>query len=286
MSDFSTIAYAKINADFPQEEFIKEYDQRILPWANPFINGHWGVTSTIELNQHWGMVPPEEYDTSDVWEQPGDASTLTQIIRKRRVWKMAQLMTVNRAEVTDPLVAKYSYFGGPAVRNETLGQNYRFYLKPQFEGLKIIQWIRDTLPLTDIKNIHCVSMEPDCFATIHRDAQGLYQKDSSANGSRVFKEGYVVVCINISDGGVPLSWALDGADVWNVRKINDPVYITNDYFLHGVGLCTSRRRQVRVMGRPQAELRDMLDSASVVDIGPNYKFDNSFGPITPRPEKI
>lgn len=282
--NFSTLAYAKLNLNFPQEEFIKEYDEVIEPRANPFVNGEHGVLSTIELNSHWKMVPDEEYNTSDVWKQEGNAGTLVQIIRKRRVWKMAQLMILDTSNQADPLFTKLKYFGGPALRNETLTESYRYTIKPEFANLKMWQWMNDVLPLTDIKNIHCVSMEPGSFATIHRDAQGLYNKDSSANGSRVYNEGYVVICLNVSDGGTPLYWALDGEDVWNARQTNDPVYLTNDYFLHGVGICTSRRRQVRVMGKPKKELLDLFDASSIVDVGENYNYDNSFGPIAPRPQ--
>jgi hypothetical protein len=108
--NFSTLAYATLDLTFPQEEFIKEYDEVIDPRANPFINGEHGVLSTIELNSHWKMVPDEEYNTSDVWTQDGNAGTLVKKIRKRRVWKMAQLMALDTSTHSDPLFAKLIFW--------------------------------------------------------------------------------------------------------------------------------------------------------------------------------
>ena len=47
------------------------------------------------------------------------------------------------------------------------------------------------------------------------------------------------------------------------------VYLTNDYFLHGVPEVTSRRRQIRVSGIPKSEMWDLFVNDSIIDIGSN-----------------
>ena len=271
--DFSTIAYAGLNVSFDAEEFAKEYDERILPNGIPITNGKTGINLLQDLNKKWGMVPPELYDTGDIWEQPGDAYTMKYIKRERPCWNLTQLMQLDLTDVTDPYLIKYSKRGGTSFRNETLDPKYKFYIRPMYEDLKIWKWIQETLPFEKINGLHCVSIEPGGFAAIHRDMKGLYGSGSSAGVSKVFKMGYIVLNLNISNGGAPLYWALDGKDSENVYKADRQVYISNDYFLHGVPIVTSRRRQIRILGIPKPELWDLIDHNDKVDIGPDYVFD-------------
>lgn len=271
-TDFSTIAYAKLNLDFDHELFAKEFDEQITPHGFPISSSINAVKLFTGLNKRWGMVPPELYDTGDVWDQPGDASTLRYIKRERPAWILTQLMQMDITNITDPYLLRCSRNGATDFRNETLNPEYSFAIKDKFADLKIYNWIQNNLPFKKINGIHCVSIEPGGFAAIHRDNKGLYDNHSSAGSSKVFKNGYVVICINISDGGVPLYWSLDGMGVKDPFKVNDPVYITNDYFLHGVPVVESRRRQVRVTGIPKPELLDLIDHNNKVDIGPDYQF--------------
>jgi hypothetical protein len=82
--------------------------------------------------------------------------------------------------------------------------------------------------------------------------------------------------LNLSDGGSPLYWSLDGPDAVNCFKANDPLYLSSDYFMHGVGIVNSRRRQVRVAGIPRPELWDLFDKDSIIDLGENYQYDSSW----------
>ncbi len=271
--DFSTLAHAKLNLDFDHSLFAKEYDERILPNGIPICNGLVSIVHTEKLNEKWGMVDPALYNTGDYFEQTGDHTTMRYVKRDRPQWQMVQLMDLDRSNVTDPLLQRVASAGGPSVRNETLDSQFNFAIKSQFADLQIWNWINSNLPFNKINSVHCVSLEPGGLSTIHRDMKGLYDNGSSAGINKVYKNGYVVICINITNGGGPLYWALDGKEVANCRKADDPVYLTNDYFMHGVPICTSRRRQVRVTGIPKPELWDLIDPDSVVDIGHNYRFD-------------
>jgi hypothetical protein len=271
MNDYSTVAYAKINLTFNKSEFIKEYDEQIYPISTYIQNGKLSMELTRKLNEIWNMVPNDVYDTADYFDQPGNIDTHTVIKRQRRVWKMCQLMTLDIENITDPLLIKYAGRGGTALRNETLDKKY--VVKDTFKNLKLVEWINKNLPIYDIISIHCVAIDRDGFSTIHRDMKGLYGSISSAGTNRVYKSGYITICLNISNGGVPLFWSLDGKDSVNCFKADEDTYLTNDYFLHGVPICTSRRRQVRITARPKQDFFNLLDKSSIIDVGKNYNFN-------------
>jgi len=84
----------------------------------------------------------------------------------------------------------------------------------------------------------------------------------------------VIIALNISDGGVPLWWTLDGDDNKKVFTTNDAVYLHSDYFLHGVPICSSRRRQIRITGVPTARLTELIDHSTTVVLPDDYKFDS------------
>lgn len=271
---FKNFAYAKLNLDFDSELFAKEYDEKILPEGIKITNSHRAVKLTEELNKIWNMVDPELYDTADYYEQPGDATTMKYVRRDRPQWLMVQLMQLDTTGIDDPLLLKWAYNGGQSLRNESLDKN--FFIKPQFKDLQIYKWILDNLPFEKINSIHCVSLEPGGMSTIHRDMKGLYDGKTSAHINRVSNNGFVNICLNISNGGSPLYWALDGKDLINVIKTDDKVYLTNDYFMHGVGITTSRRRQVRVVGRPKPEMMELFDKNTIMDLGDDYEYDPSW----------
>ena len=274
-NDYTQLAYAKVNLTFDRELFIKEYDQYILPAGIPLSNSQGIVHLTTKLNEMWGMVPPEIYNTGDVWVQPGSAATLKYITRDRPCWLMTQLMELDTTNVDDPLMKRWAKTGGQSIRNETLGPEYKWNIKDEFKHLEIWKWIQ-TLPFKKINSLHCVSIEPGGFSVIHRDMKGFYDSQSSAGVSKVAKNGYVIMTLNITDGGGPLYWALDGEECTKPLKANDDVYLTNDYFLHGVPVMTSRRRQLRITGIPTEELWDMIDHSTVIDVGPDYNYDPNY----------
>lgn len=271
---FQNLTYAKLNLDFDKDLFCKEYDEKILPSGVPTGNSQIGSEMTKNLNKVWGMVSEKEYDEVDTFDQPGDATTYKFNKKKRPSWIMNQLMYIDPFNITDPLILKYSKDAvGPSIRNEGLDQKYIWKVKPQYENLEILKWINENLPFKKINGIHCVSIEPGGFASIHRDSKGFYDNMPSGGCNRVYKSGYVVININISDGGVPLYWAYDGKDAENYYLSNDAVYLTNDYFLHGVPIVTSRRRQIRVTGIPKVELWNLIDKNTMMHIPDDYEYD-------------
>jgi len=273
---FSNIAYARLNLEYDRELFVKEYDELILPHGLEITNNLTSVGPTAALNKVWGMIPPELYNRGDIYMQQGDAESMQYFKRDHPGWSMVQLMActeVANETVVDPLLVKFGIHGGPSFRNETLDLN--FHCKEQFRDMQLWKWIQ-TLPFKKINSIHCVSIEPGGFSIIHRDMKGLYNSFPSGDGSRLFKKGFIVLVLNISDGGSPLYWSLDGKDAVNCYKANDAAYLSNDYFMHGVGICTSRRRQVRVAGIPTNELWNLIDKTNVVAIDDDYQFDAGY----------
>lgn len=270
--NFSLFAYAKLNLKFDRDAFIKEYDELILPRSvHNTSSSYHSLINTVELNKSWGMVHPDDYLTCNYFKQSGDADTTEFYTEGRPVWKMFQMMELDDERVTDPLILKYAKIGGPGLRNESL--KYNFKLKKGLENSIIYNWIISNIPLTKINSIHCVSLPKDSFSSIHRDAKPLYDNRSSAGVNKLYNEGFVVINLNISDGGVPLYWALDGEDVRNCFKVSEDVYLTNDYFLHGVPICLSRRRQIRITGIPSNDLENIIDMSSVISLDKNYQFD-------------
>jgi hypothetical protein len=275
MPDFSKLAYAKLNLQYDKELFVREYDEVIYPHGYPITNNLNAVGAGGALNKVWGMVPPEEYNKGDIYMQEGSASYMKYIKRERPGWKMVQLMETDLANTENKeFLEKFSKVGGPSFRNETLDLD--FTIKKPFENMQMWKWIQDNLPFQKINSIHCVSLEPGGFSIIHRDMKGLYSSMSSAGESRLFKQGFVVIALNISNGGAPLYWSLDGKDALNCYKADDDIYLSNDYFMHGVPIVTSRRRQVRVAGIPKPEMWELFDKQSIIDIGDNYQFDATY----------
>lgn len=273
---FENLAYAKLNLEFDRDFFCKEYDEKILPFGLSTGNSQYGLEMTKNLNKVWKMVPEKEYDEIDTFDQPGDVRTYKFNKKKRPSWIMNQLMYIDSSNITDPLILKYSQTAlGPSIRNEGLDPKYVWKIKPRYENLEIVKWINSHLPFKKINGIHCVSIESGGFASIHRDSKGFYNNNSSAGSNRLYKSGYVVININISDGGVPLYWAYDGQDAKNYYLSNDPIYLTNDYFLHGVPIVTSRRRQIRITGIPKDDLWNLIDKNTLMTIPDDYRYDSS-----------
>lgn len=259
---FKNIAYSKVNLDYDKDVFIKEYDEIILPNSTSICNSLNSIKETEELNKIWNMIDPDEYNNGDYFTQDGDATTYRNFKRQRHQWKMLQLLRLDTVNITDELLLSMADFGGPSLRNETLDPKYTFNIKPEYEHLKIWEWIK-SLPFEKINSVHCVSLEEGDMATIHRDEKGLYDNGSSATNNKVYNNGYVVLCINLSNGGVPLYWSLD-KDQEKFLLADDDLYLINDFFLHGVPICTSRRRQIRITGIPKPELYNLLDKSSII----------------------
>lgn len=266
---FENIAYAKLNLEYNQRLFELEYDKLIAPHGVPISNGIGSWNGTRKLNQTWGMVDPALYDQCSIETEFNSLDA-----RQMPQWNMVQLLELQTTDDDHLLIKQAAKTGGTFVRNLTLDRTWT--IKPEFSKLKIVEFI-NTLPFSKISSIHCVHLEPGRFASIHRDSRWSKEitNTSPAANNGVYKKGFVVLTLNISDGGVPLFWALDGKDAQNPLTANDPAYIISDYFLHGVPVCTSRRRQVRITGVPTKELADLIDSSTKVLIPPDYEFDTA-----------
>jgi hypothetical protein len=271
--NFKNLTYAKLNLNFDKELFANEYDEKILPNGVFTGNGLMSVKQTTNLNSIWKMVPNEEYGKISGYVQIGDATTYKFFKNERPSWKMEQLMHLDITNITDPLLIKFGKHGrGPSIRNETLDPKFHWSIKPEYADLEIVKWIHKNLPFEKIYGMHCVSIESGGFASIHRDSKGLYSGGSSAGENKLYKNGFVIITLNISDGGVPLYWSLDGEDSNHYYLSNDLVYLTNDYFLHGVPIVTSRRRQVRVTGIPNSAMWDLFVPETTMSIPEDYKY--------------
>lgn len=265
--NFNTLAYAKLDLNFDRDIFIKEYDEHIYPKSFPIVNGIKAVNWTVELNKRFGMIDPiiyQEINTFNIDEQGN--RTLNN--RGRKSWEMYQLMEMDTEGETNPVLLKFAKIGGVGLRNAAF--NRKFKLKQGFENLEIVKWIHSNLPFEKIISIHCVAIDPDGFSPFHRDDKSLADDKSSIGENNFYKNNFVIININVSNGGVPLYWCLD--DFKECRKADESVYLTNDYFLHGVPQVTSRRRQIRVSGIPKPEMWNLLNENSIVDIGNNYQY--------------
>ena len=268
--NFKTLAYAKLNLDFDHGLFANEYNRYLFPLTKPIANGIESISGTEVINKHWKMIPSELYNQSDVYVQPGDISTLTLVKRKYPAWQMFQLMEIVNPETEEQ--KKFAPFGGVGLRNESLDREFK--LKAGTERLRIVKWIQENLPFEKIISIHCVSIEPGGFATIHRDMRQIYNNETSIGCNKVYESGFVIVNLNIANGGVPLYWSLD--DATDYRLADDAVYLTNDYFYHGVPVCKEKRIQVRVTGIPKEEMWNLVDKDTIVDIGQNYQYNTKY----------
>lgn len=260
---YSNFAYADLNLDFDHQLFADEYDRCILPASRRISNGQVSWQGTRNLNKQWGMVPPDVYDLCSI-------SVKGKLFNRGiHQWQMSQLMQLVIEDGDSEELKKKYQDGGTALRNQFLHRKWE--IQPRFENLEIVKWIYQ-LPVTDIKSIHCVSLEPGEFASIHRDNR-MTQESVKNNG--VYQQGFVVLTLNISNGGVPLYWALDGKDLHNCKHVDSPVYVISDYFLHGVPVVTSRRRQIRVTARPTKHFEMLLKKDSCIILDDDYKFDES-----------
>lgn len=278
--DFSKIAYAKINLSYNKQIFAQEYDQYILPFANQTACSRATMEKTRYLNSVWNMIPDEMYDQSDYHIQNSNDNSFEFFKGNYPQWRLAQLMRISDKGICNPFIKKYAeHGGGVAFRNCSL--DYNFEVKPKYSNLRIIKWIYDYLPFKKINHIQCVSIEPTGFITIHRDSRSLYSTENAVHQNKIFNSGYIVININISNGGSPLYWALDNKEVYVPFTCDDDIYLTNDYFFHGVGICTSRRRQIRITGIPKPEFYSLFDQKQIIKLPNDYNFDSKDYPDEP-----
>lgn len=220
---------------------------------------------TRKLNNNWGMVDPEIYDKCNIYTGYNQNED-----RGIAQWQMVQLMCLETNDSDSEMFKNEVAGGGTFARNISLGRDWK--VKPEFKNLEIVKFI-ETLPIKKICSIHCVSLEPGTFASIHRDSRWFADagKNSIVEKNGVCKQGFTVITLNISDGGVPLYWALDN-QYDKVKFANDPVYMCSDYFVHGVPVCTSRRRQIRITAMPDEGFDSLVAHDTKILVPPDIEY--------------
>jgi hypothetical protein len=251
--ELKNVAYCKLNLSFDHETFVKEYDRYILPNSVPIANGDRSWEKTKDINSHWKMVEPESYDLCDI---QGETGIIKRGIEQWMATSLIELVTTNET------LLSLSRSGSVAVRNNVLDKGeYKF--KETYNDLNIVKWIKE-LPIKKIIGVRCVSLKPGSFASIHRDENNFdhHKKGTSLPTNLLWDSGFISITINITDGGQPLFYSLN-SEVNKPFKINDDVYLFNDFCPHGVPIVSSRRRQIRVTGIPTDEIYKLIDLPSV-----------------------
>jgi len=272
--DYSKIAYAKVNLTYDKEIFIEEYDKKILPSARQIMSSFELNKKLADLNKIWKMVPENIYENGYCWRVDSNGQMIKLTENRVPTWKMNQLMQLKEevSRNTWSNSGKKVNYGNSTSALRNTQYNKIWEIKPEFADLTIVKYIK-SLPFKKIIFMHCVSLEANQFATIHRDIT----KIPKTNKYHLAQEGFITLTFNISDGGVPLYWALDGEESKIPYKVNDDVYITNDYFLHGVPVTTSRRRQIRVTGIPDENFESLIDKNTMITIPDDYAYNDIWG---------
>lgn len=254
---YANVAYAKINLDYDKESFSREYDQAIYPASKPFISITNQWHNMQNWNRIWRVLPEETFQDYDDLLSQG-ATTLG---GNSHQWDMVNLMQAKGDSASG---------GGAWWRHRNL--EVPKIIKPEFENLEIVRWIKENIPAERLIGIHCVSIEPNGFSAIHRDGYWQGAEPNPARHNGFYNLGYVVLSLNISNGGVPLQWCLDGEETQSPRLADDDAFLISDYFYHAVPLTTRRRRQIRISFKPTAALHDLIDWSSAVVLPENFEF--------------
>jgi len=273
---YANIAYAPMTLEYDRNRFVYEYDRYILPRSQPIYNSARGRDATVELNRQWGMIPTDVYAQQDGtlypnWAERSTDKNLFQGLGSPS-WLQAIMTKMVVTDSDEPALKEAGSQGRLAARN--FAPEREWQLKSEFAklNLQLVDFIYNKLCLSRIVWINCVSLEAGRCATIHRDSMRLYPHGSNPmlnNG--LAHKGYVVVTLNITNGGVPLYWSLDD-DVETPQFADDSIYLSSDYFLHGVPVVASRRRQVRIMGVPGAGFDKLIDRDRAVVLPDNYEY--------------
>lgn len=238
MINVNTLTYCELDIDYDREKFCQEVDQHILP-SSILIDAipTEGVTALSKINDSWKMVQTEEYNKQD----------------SNKAWMVNSLIYANTADAD---LKKLSIHGSIVARNKMLG-NGDWQWKPEFDNLELTQFVK-TLPLTDIIHARVLCLFPGRMAAVHRD-----NRTSSLTRNLLSNSGYVTITLNLSDGGYPLFYSLI-QDEGAALTTNAPIYVFNDYNLHGVPYVESIRRQVRITGKPTDEFFKKLKLKTLV----------------------
>lgn len=252
----NNITFGELNLDFNEKLFADEFDNLILPYAQPFVDirRQWGVMPF--LNSYWQLISEEKFKDLDAIIQSGGDN----FYGMTHYWSAVNLMKAHNTPEHDV---------GARWRSAIMHQDT--ILKDQFKDSKIVKWIQTNIPFKRIVGIHCVSIEPGNFASIHRDSYWGEPTPNPAADNGIARAGFVIVCLNVSNGGVPLYWAMDH-EKETPRFADAKCYLCNDYWLHGVPITNARRRQVRITFEPKDELFKLLKQETVIIVPDNYHY--------------
>jgi hypothetical protein len=273
-TSYANIAYAPFTLEYDRERFIYEYDRYILPRSRPILNGSGARNATVELNRQWGMIDPEIYSQQNVtvyksWHDRLQTGGSVENLGNPS-WMQAIMTQMITSDSDDESLKDAGVHGRLAARNFAPEREWK--LKDEFSrlNLEIVDFIYKRLCLSRIVWVNCVSLEPGRCAIIHRDNMPLYSdRPNPAMNNSLVNNGYVVITLNITNGGVPLYWSLDDCVV---RFADDSAYLNSDYFLHGVPIVTSRRRQIRITGVPGEGFDKFIDRSQAVILPDDYQY--------------
>jgi len=273
-TSYANFAYAPFTLEYDHDQFIYEYDRYILPRSRPISNSIVVRNATVELNQQWGMIDPAIYSQQNAtafksWNDRLQTGGKLENLGNPS-WMQAVMTQMVILESDDELLKEAGTHGHVAARNFAPEREWK--LKEEFSrlNLEIVNFIYKRLCLSRIVYINCVSLEPGRCAIIHRDNRPLYSdRPNPTMNNGLANDGYVVITLNITNGGVPLYWSLDDRVV---RFIDDSAYLSSDYFLHGVPVVTGRRRQIRITGVPGEGFDKFIDRSRAVILPDNYQY--------------
>jgi hypothetical protein len=255
MTVHNNIIYGEVDLDFDVDLFTEEFDSRIMPYVEPFVAVHHQWSWMPQLNKHWKIIPEEQFQKFDKIIKSGGTSFDTMT----HYWSAVNLMR-----------SPGSPMNGVGAGWRSVNRFKENLLKDQFKDLKILNWIQNNIPSKKIVGIHCVTVAQGQFATIHRDSRWSDNNTPNpAANNGFFKEGFIVLCLNVTNGGVPLLSAMDH-EKEKPRSIDAKCYIGNDYFLHAVPLTSSRRRQIRISFLPDKKFYDLIKSDTIITIPDDY----------------
>jgi hypothetical protein len=251
--DYSSLVYAKLNINYPHDVFAEEYDKFILPNSVTIANNFKCLENTKQLNECWNMVPNDVYDRADVFDENNNL-----IKKDYSSWTGTSLIVAYTHDHDEMHRSKH---GSVAFRNTRKG-DLKYVFKKAYADLKIVQFIKQ-LPITDIIGVRCVSLSPNGLSILHRDNNGEKFGERSLEENHLWRDGYVSITINISNGGKPLFYSLNSNPTVPLLA-DDPIYLFNDFVYHGVPLVSSRRRQIRITGKPTTEFSKLIETDTII----------------------
>lgn len=240
MIDINTLIYCELDLEYPREKFIEEIDQILIPDSKLIETGHddKAIMGPLrDINKAWGIITDEEH-----------------IDPKSRVsWYVNSLIFSETDNVRYNEISK----GGSIVARNNLLDKGNWQYKSEYENLEITKFIKK-LPFSEIIHARLLCLDTGRLVLIHND--GL---EKSLTKNLLASQGYISITLNVSSGGSPLYFG-KMHDYYKYFSTQASSYIFNDYHVHGVPRVSSRRRQLRISGRPTIEFFKLLKLETII----------------------